>query len=422
MNRKFDLSSFKSKYLSIMEGGFPGRIFWVSYSLLLIIHCIENTSVIYLDAAWVKGIYLLRNFLYFILLIKIGFFSRFQKKEIIYAAIFGFVGILSLIGSKDFALLEFGVIVFAAKDELPRRLVMVFTVVKGLGILTTLFLWRIGVLAAIYYQDDRVGYYNTYGFCHRNVLAANIVVICLAWFYLRYKYLKIWDLAIWSVIAAIMYKFTLSRTGLIVLLLIIFGMFLFKKKQKLIFGNIHLKKIVLGGFLILLLLSIAGTLFYSGNSEIWKFIDRIFTKRFQFANQCFEEYGLSLFGQKLPFVSSIEAQSSKEVRLILDNSYMRALLHYGIIPGALFLGTYFKALSISLKRQNAKLIVSLIVFAIFGLSERYMLDVYYQFPMLVAWVGYFLKQKGTLETKLPLEHGKDVLALLRKSGWKRKRL
>lgn len=383
-------------YLKLVASSIPSRIFWWSFVLLLVIHCIENTSVIYSDAVWLRGVYLFRNFLYLVLLVKICLLSVFRKNELVCVILIGVAGLGSVLGSGDFGLLEYFIIMLAAREESPRRLVAVFAMIKGAAIIITLFLWRIGVLAAMYYQDDKVGYYNTYGFCHRNVLAANVTVLCFAWFYLRYKSLQLWDVIVWTVIALITFRYAISRTGMIVIFLVIFGIFFVRKKRGWILKVPYFRTVLLVGFVAMLLVSVLGTLLYSDHSAFWNFIDNIFTKRFRYANYCFNQFGLSFFGQKIPFVSSMEAQTSDTAKLILDNSFMRALLYYGMIPGGLFLAIYFKALYHSLKNKNEKLAVCLFIFAVYGLSERYMLDAYYQFPLWIAWNKYFFKKKGVV--------------------------
>ena len=407
-------SKILDSYYAIVERLKPGRIFWVCFVLLLSIHCIENTSVIYLDTEWLKGMYLFRNLLYLVLLAKIGFLSVYTKRELICVAAFLTIGLLSFLGSGDYGLLEFFILMFAAKEESSVKLTVVFFLIKGAALIITIFLWRIGILAALYYQDDKVGYYNTYGFCHRNVLAANVAVVCLAWLYLRYRRLKIWDVAVWGIVALATYRFAVSRTGLIIILLSIFGIYFFRKKNISILNFPYLRKVFCWGFLGLILISVIGTVFYSGDSPLWSLIDSIFTKRFQFAHYCFEEYGLSLFGQHIPLVSSIAAQNDQGTRLILDNAYMRGILYYGVIPGTLFLTAYFKDLDMALRKRSGKLIFCLGIFAIYGLSERYMLDVYYQFPLLVAWCKYFFKDRRSMkeERKLPLGHMSDFAGKL----------
>ena len=407
-------SKILDSYYSIVGGVLPGRIFWVCFVLLLSIHCIENTSVIYSDAGWLKGMYLFRNLLYLVLLAKIGFLSVYTKRELIWVAVFLIVGLFSFLGSGDYGLLEFFILTFAAKEESSVKLTAAFFLIKGAALVITILLWRIGILAALYYQDDKVGYFNTYGFCHRNVLAANVAVVCLAWLYLRYRRLKIWDVAVWGIIALATYRFAVSRTGLIIMLLSIFGIYFFRKKNITILNFPYLRRFFCWGFLGLILISVIGTVFYSGDSSFWSLIDRIFTKRFQFAHYCFEEYGLSLFGQHIPLVSSIAAQNDQGTRLILDNAYMRGILYYGIVPGILFLAVYFKALDTALKKRSGKMIFCLGIFAIYGLSERYMLDVYYQFPLLLAWCKYFFKDRRSTreEGKLPLGHVSDFVQKL----------
>ena len=68
----------------------------------------------------------------------------------------------------------------------------------------------------------------------------------------------------------------------------------------------------------------------------------------------------------------------------------------------------------ALKKRSGKMIFCLGIFAIYGLSERYMLDVYYQFPLLLAWCKYFFKDRRSTreEGKLPLGHVSDFVQKL----------
>ncbi len=385
---------FVDKNSSFVRGNksFVGNVFRVSFILLLIIHCVENTSVIYSDAVWVEWMYMFRNILYLVLLIKAGFLSTYERKEFTYVIVILVIGFMSLLGSGSFGLFELIIVIIAAKDETPDELITVFAKIKGLAIVVTLLLWSVGVLEAIYYLDDAVGYYNTYGFCHRNVLGANVTVVCLAWFYLRYRKLIVRDVVGWSILAIATYCLSVSRTSFMIMLLIIFSFYFFQEKEKYLIEMPSLHSNVLKGFLALLLLTIIGTLFYDKSNVIWNMIDSIFTKRFYFANYCYEEYGLSLFGQQLPFVSSIQQQTEDISKLILDNSYMRSILYYGIIPGGILLCVCFKSIDIAFLKMDYAWMLALAVFAVYGMSESYMIDIFYNFPLLIAWGHYFNKE------------------------------
>lgn len=373
------------------NNSFVSTLFWISFIMLLIIHCVENTSVIYSDAVWVEWMYMFRNILYLVLLIKAGFLSVYERKEFTCVIVTLVIGFISLLGSGSFGLFELVIVIIAAKDEAPYKLITVFAKIKSAAIIVTLLLWRVGILEAMYYLDDTVGYYNTYGFCHRNVLGANVTVVCLAWFYLRYHKLKIRDVVGWSILAIATYFLSVSRTSFMIMLLIIFAFYFFQKKEQYLIELPNLHSNVLKVFLGLLLLTIIGTLFYDKSNVIWNFIDSIFTKRFYFANYCYEEYGLSLFGQQLPFVSSIQQQTEDISKLILDNTYMRAILYYGIIPGGLFLCVCFKAIDGAFLKMDYVGALALIVFAVYGVSESYMIDIFYNFPLMIVWGQYFNK-------------------------------
>lgn len=411
MHQIFQLSKKARIYLNREYKRVAEYVFWASIILLLVIDSIENTSVIYSDAAWLTVMYLFRNLLYLALITKIVFLSAYTREELIGVVMTGLIGFASLLGSGDFGLFKLFIVVIAAKDADLRKFVKLFAMIKGAAVILTLLLWRIGILEALYYQDDKVGYYNTYGFCHRNVLGANVAILCMACFYLRYRRLKIHDVAIWSVIAAITYKLAASRTSFLIIILTIVLVFLFQEKEKLVMEFSKTRRILLWGFIGILLVCIVCTVFYVRYDFFWEIVDKIFTKRIRFAHYCFEEYGLSLFGQRIPFVSSIQAQNEDIDKLILDNAYMRAILYYGIVPGALYLAAYFKALDLSFRKKDCALLVSLVIFAVYGLSERYMLDVCYQFPLVVACGQYFFSRdddKGS-ERKLPLEYGDDII-------------
>lgn len=385
---------------TINDKSFSNKVFWVSFVLLLLFHCVGNTSVIYSDYTWLSWMYAVRNLVYLVLLFKIVFLTAYRKKELFIIFVVFLIGFMSVIKSGSFGIFELFLIMISAKDKNPRNIVAVFAWVKAISILTTLLLAQLEILETLYYLDDAVGSYSTYGFCHRNVLGANVVVVCLAWFYIRYGKIKLRESLAWLIVSIITYQLALSRTSLIVMLLtiVIFG--ICQKFDNQIRQLKHLNIVVFVGFLLVVAGVIVCTIIYNGEYMIWDLIDSIFTKRFYYANYCYEEYGFSLFGQNLPFVSSLEQQTEGVTKLILDNSYMRALLYYGCIPGGILLVIYSIALSVSVNKRDYALMFSLIIFAFYGLSETYMIDAFYQFPIIVSWALLFSLDNKALDSKV----------------------
>lgn len=407
---KADQLSRKHLHLSLIS-----LTFWVVYCLLLIIHCVENTSLIYQNLPWINGMYLFRNILYVVLLMKAGFLTTYRAGQL-----WSILGVLLAAGlcvifSGDFTFMEFAIIAIAAKDISPRRVVKVFAVIKATALVMTLMLYSANILPTIYYENS-TDVNNTFGFCHRNVLGANVYILCLCWFYLRYQKLSKWDYIVWAALSVATYLLADSRTTLLIMAVTIALFWALRMKETAVLNWPHLRKALPAFFLGLFLVSLICTIFYKRYNEFWEFVDTIFTKRLRFSHQCYAEYGLSLFGARIDFVSTLQAQNDSEAtRLILDNAYMRSLLYDGIIPCMIMLIVYIRALVLGCKRKHGALIGTLLVMAVCGFSERFMLDVHYNFPLLVACITFFRCKKSTGDTTtyLPFEYAAEVLKKIR---------
>lgn len=365
-------------------------VFWPAFVLLLTIHCIENTSLTYTQPGWLKTMYLFRNLLYLVLLAKAIFLTQYRAKEL--WAILGVLGLAGVcfICSDDFTLLEFAIVAIAAKDIPKRQLLLVFMGIKGISVMLTLLLSDLSLLPKLYYIHNDAPL-DTLGFCHRNVLGSNMAVLCLSWLYLRFRRLHWADIGIWLVLTVVTYFLAISRSSLIIMLGSIALMVLVRIFGPRIRSFPHTGKILAGAFLAMFLLSLLGTLFFEEKDPLWELLDDFLSKRLSFAQECFVGYGIAPFGQEIPFVGTMESILTDAHRLILDNSYMRALILDGAFPGGLFLSLYLVCLVRSWRRNNLGLSTCLLVIGIYGLSESFMLDVFYSFPMLLGCMSLFRK-------------------------------
>lgn len=385
-------------------------VFLPTFILLIAIHCLENTSLNYYKPAWMSAVYLYRNLLYVVLLGKIVFLSVYREKEL--WAILGalLAAALCYKCTRDMQMLEWAIIAIAAKDIPRPKLLYAFLLTKSICIALTLLLHEAGILPTLYYLNGSGPIYNTMGFCHRNVLGANIAILCLGWFYLRFRQIGTMDVLFWVVLSAVTYFLAISRTSLIIMVMIIAVMCLFHKLEPQLSKPSPSRWIFTIGFGSLLLLCLICSIFYDKDGPVWMLLDDLFTKRLTFANRVLEEFGLSLFGQDLPFVTTMAAQTSDATPLILDNSYMRALLYFGVIPGLLFLGLYALVIWRSCQKGRCALVACLMVMAVFGISESYMLDVFYNFPLILGLVALFRRPTRD-EAKRPIPYALGVLRI-----------
>ena len=394
---------------------------WI-FCFLVAIHCIENTSLIYENLQWIEIMYKIRNLMYAILLAKAGFAAVYRPRELWYMLVVLAAAVLSLVFSTDFTLMEFAIIAIALKDLPHRKLLHAFAVIKSVAIVLTLLGTCLHLIPNLMYDNGTEGVYFTYGFCHRNVLGANMSVICLAWLYLRYNHLRVLDLLLWIVMTGLTYMLALSRTSLLIMVMSIFVMAFCYYLGSYIAQKKFFRRLILFCFFYMVTMCVVCTICYDQDNFILKIVDKIFTKRLLFARQCLDEYGFSLFGQDIQFVSTLQAQTQSadlsfyhqmSSRLILDNAYMRVLVYNGIIPGALFLLSYCLAILHTWKRKNMALVAGMMIMAFYGVSERFMLDVNYNFPLLLAFISMFCQPTDeTIDTyRYPMEYVGEVLCM-----------
>lgn len=382
-------------------------VFWIAFILLLAIHCIENTSLTYSKPDWLKLMYLFRNLLYLVLLAKAFFLSTYRVGEL-----WAILGILLTAGlcflcSDDFSLLEFAIIAIAAKDVPKRQLLWVFVMVKSLSIALTLLASDLDLLPRLWYvQNDTP--LDTLGFCHRNVLGSNMAVLCLCWLYLRFRRLHWGDLVACLVLTFVTYFLAISRSSLVIMLASIILVLLMKLFETKLKAFPHTGKLLAAAFVSMFLVSLIGALFYKEGVPFWDAMDKILTKRLSFAHECYIQHGFTLFGQQIPFMSTMESVLTGGYRLILDNSFMRALIYDGLLPGGLFLTLYLVCLLRAWRKGDTGLVACFLVIAVYGVSESFMLDVFYCFPLLLGCMDLF-RRRPEGETWEPLPYAKKLL-------------
>ncbi len=380
----------------------PELVFWCVFFLLLVIHCVENTTLTFAKPSWLKGMYLIRNLLYLVLLAKICFLSRYTASTLwAMLGIFLCAGISFLL-TDDFTLLEFALIVFAAGDIPSRKLIWMLVLVKGTSIVLTLLCSDLRLLPKLYYIHHDTPL-DTLGFCHRNVLGSNMALLCLCWLYLRYRRLNWLDILGCFTLAIVTYFLAISRSSLIIMLLSILVFFLCQCLHLPIRNSSHSGKIIHGFFGAMILFSVLGTILFSDDFALWRLLDKLLTNRLSFAHHCFDQHGFTLFGQQMPFSGTMDAVLNQQSRLILDNAYMRALIFHGLIPGGLFLTLYWVCLHRSWSRRNLPMTACLLIMAFYGLSERFMLDVFYSFPMAMVCIEW-LRTPTDRETYTPMDY------------------
>lgn len=122
------------------------------------------------------------------------------------------------------------------------------------------------------------------------------------------------------------------------------------------------------------------------NSWEWEVIDwKVFTGRISQAQLYFQEFGLSLFGRRIP--------DQLESGHVLDMGYMRMLLENGVIIfGIMFLGTMALLVYAFIKKRN-DIVIATICICMYGIYENQAIA---QIPanLIIYYCSYLLYEKG----------------------------
>lgn len=219
------------------------------------------------------------------------------------------------------------------------------------------------------------------GFYHPNMLGAIVGAILIEYLYLRFYKFGLIDLFIYMGVMLWLVQITKARTMLL-MQCIIFAVFIvlrravsFEISRK--FPQLIIKLIVVfyTGITIFCIYS------YERSNDIWYMFNQWFSGRIYLAQYYWDTYGACLFGQKIRTVSS--RINDESITLILDSSYTKLIVMYGISVLVLLCIGYFFLFKNLLERKNLPLLAIAIYFCTIGLSENYFMRPAYNLTLLL---------------------------------------
>ena len=216
---------------------------------------------------------------------------------------------------------------------------------------------------------------HTFLFGHANMFSSYLCWTYIMYLYLKYDRINIKDYLCMILLAVFIYYFPNSRTSSLILLVLMILII----ASKYIKNNKIIDKILRQGILICSIFSIIMLIGYD-DFEIVKKIDILFSTRIKLARASFECFGISLFGQYLPFSEDINLLQFGLTHLTLDSAYYSLMFTYGII---LFLIVMYLMVRVSnSKKITLKDVIFIDIFALFALMETIVINPIFGFPLL----------------------------------------
>ena len=243
----------------------------------------------------------------------------FTKKELlgIIACVLPALGCLFI--AREANVLSVVMLIVAMKGIDIKREVKLLTMVSAIIFLTVFLLSKIGVLYDDIYYFSRIGEIiirHSYGFKHPNQMFLRYFIILILFIYIMEDNLKLKHIVLTMPLSCFMYAVNKSRTCMICVVILYIAIFILK------YGGRKINKLMAWGFSYACIINsiISGImLFIPKESPLLIFLDRLFTGRIYLMQKYFEENSATILGS--PLASGI----------VIDNSYIYMLTHYGIV-------------------------------------------------------------------------------------------
>ncbi|MCD8005046.1 MAG: hypothetical protein LUE91_05275 [Oscillospiraceae bacterium] len=267
-------------------------------------------------------------------------------------------------------------------------------------VLLTVFLYIVGI-----YEYDVVSSSNRMrlylGFTYTTYLPNYLFHILLVYFALLKKDITIVETGIVLAINYIIYLLTYTNAvyyEVYLLLVLLWTLKLWK-------GPFQTKTFSICMALImpvLCALSFFMALEYDASKPIWIALNALLSTRLSLSHNAIQEYGLSLFGSNITWVTGRYGIERTEEYFYVDCSYINTALTFGIIVLMLVIVGFSVLGYKASKEHKYALCISLILLAVHSFSDPQLLDLKYD-PFLLILVGCFVRKKFPIP--LPEQNG-----------------
>lgn len=219
------------------------------------------------------------------------------------------------------------------------------TIIKWYLYFSTIFMLSIMAMSLlrvipnlIYYSENRPTRYAL-GMVFPSNIAAFILFMALAYCYLRFNHLNLWDYCGIFIAACIGMKLTNTRLDLIATILIIPVMIIAQRAYRNKKISRYLASFFWFAVPITAWIVIFGSYFYSENNYLLKKLNDLSSGRLVLGHYAFQRYKPNLFGRSIEEYSYAGVQGHKYANGIgqshnyfyIDSSYLRMLLLLGIV-------------------------------------------------------------------------------------------
>ena len=332
--------------------------------------------------------------------IKIFLYGKYSMKKVLILVATGLCCVVGLYRNHYvYPLIWF--VLIAGSDQVPfEKILKVYLLIVGAIVFLAFAASMLGVIPNLQYETSTRGIRNSFGIIYPTDCGAHVFFWMLTFFYLKGKNLRGVHYLFGLITTWAVYRFCNARidAGSILMTTALFGLGNFisydskcSRRIKRIWERLWER---LGGMVMPLLafVSILFTYLYSDGNAVWEKMDGTLLARFKLGKQAFEDYGLKLFGQKIPMNGNGGTLNLVDEYFFLDCSYVNILLTWGLI---LFLSVMILFIySCTKNRKDLYFQYAIAAIAVNSMIAHHLMDVAYNPFVLAIAAGVIMRASG----------------------------
>ncbi len=255
--------------------------------------------------------------------------DKHSTESIIYSTLLLIIaGLISYITSGWYVIMVLAILLINMKNINIRKLIIIWIIEISILMLFIAISYKLGVIGETMVSWDRDTGIDRYtlGYNYTTFSSNYFFHLTIFYLYIKGNSIRYLELGVLALLNIYLYNFTNTKSAVTYSILAIILVIIIKKFN-ISKGVSYINKfsMIVGGFVAGLL-----TYIYKYDWAIISEINVILSGRLYYGYKGIEEYGITLFGQKITWINEVILDSELQYNYI-DSSYLNILFNYGII-------------------------------------------------------------------------------------------
>lgn len=315
-------------------------------------------------------------------------FTKYSTSQLVWVLVVSTVSLMSFYTSGSWHLITTGAIIVGAVGVDNKKLCGVCFATTSICVVTIMALALLGVIKNWVYAASAasesffgVSQRSALGFLHVNYAGMFFVTMLLCRIVVTGASFSKAETISWFACAAFLFLVINTKTASIVIIAVVVVQSLVKFIQ----AKSHICILCIIAAFVIAVLGCWLPMIYSPSTPALYLLNNVMSNRLAYAHNFLSDYPITLFGQNLGLVSTLEARELGVKALVLDNAYINLLLRYGAVSFSIILFLFFVQGVHSVKSKDVGRAFAITTLFVVGLSETWL----FMLPGSIVLMGVF---------------------------------